>query len=236
MVADVGLVTSTGSARAPPPRSSPTTPWNGVSTSQVTTMGDPVQHHDDILMLVGDDGEVPVLSGIARQSELVDLLLLEHGAWEDGGRSPVPLSFRLLWMWLGDEAASAGGRIPIPSVQARELSRAVYFLTEHAKQPVTWLCRPLRPGPLVNSGVPAWAAAFIASIPSDELLDLSDAADVLRVPAYACVCALSWVLHPVIPIVTPSPIPCAGYLPLYTPGLRPSSKIYQMTSWMLRTV
>lgn len=49
--------------------------------------------------------------------------------------------------------------------------------------------QPLPSWKLVEAGVPGWAAEFIANVPVPELLDLADAADLLRVRM--CVCALS---------------------------------------------
>ena len=50
--------------------------------------------------------------------------------------------------------------------------------------------QPLVSSSLTESGVPAWAEEFIRKVPLDEILDLIEAADTLRVKMYVAALTL----------------------------------------------
>ena len=107
--------------------------------------------------LLGDGGRVYASTyGLFRNSELVRALA-EHA---DALREPIPL----------------GGM-----VADREMGRVLEYLRLDATEPIAAICRPLRRGPLADSGIPPWAEAFIRAVPDDELEDLLSAATFLGI-------------------------------------------------------
>jgi len=72
---------------------------------------------------------------------------------------------------------NVGDVIPLLDVVAdREMDRIQEYLAGDAKEPIVSISRPLACGSLADSGVPAWAEAFIAGVPAEELEALMSAA------------------------------------------------------------
>ena len=67
--------------------------------------------------------------------------------------------------------------IPLLDVVAdREMDRILEYLAGDAQEPIVAISRPLVRGPLADSGIPAWAEAYIAAVPKDEFEALMSAA------------------------------------------------------------
>ena len=72
---------------------------------------------------------------------------------------------------------NVGEVIPLLDVVAdREMDRILEYLAGDAREPIVSICRPLTRGSLADSGIPAWAEAFIAGVPEEEFEALMSAA------------------------------------------------------------
>ena len=59
-------------------------------------------------------------------------------------------------------------------------------LADCLRRRVRFLLQPLKSTVLTESGIPAWAEEFIRKVPLAQILDLIEAADVMRVKMYVC--------------------------------------------------
>ena len=83
---------------------------------------------------------------------------------------------------LAEGGSSLAEVIPLGDMVAdREMGRVLEYLHRDAQEPIRAICRPLRRGPLTDSGVPLWAQEFIRAVPDDQLEDLLAAATYLGI-------------------------------------------------------